>query len=123
MFKVEVIGNLGADAIIQKHQGREFVSFRVAHSDRWTDQTTGEVITHTIWVSCALNGNGGNLTQYLKKGVKVFVRGNGDVKIYSSPKTHRMEAGVNVSVSEIELCGSTSSNQSSQKADVNNPSA
>lgn len=123
MFKIEVIGNLGADAVIQKYNGREFVSFRLAHTDRWLDSNTGEVLTHTVWFSCALNGNGGNLTQYLKKGTKLFVRGNGDVKVYSSPKTHRMEAGVNVSVSEIELCGSTSSNQTSDNVNENNPSA
>lgn len=105
MFKVEILGNLGADATIKNHQGRDFVSFRVAHSEKWVDTNTGEVHERTMWASCALNGNGGNLTPYLKKGVKVFIRGNANINVYSSPMTHRMEAGLNVNVGEIELCG------------------
>ena len=43
MLKVEMIGNLGADAEIKDHQGRKFVSFRVAHTEKWTDRTTGQI--------------------------------------------------------------------------------
>lgn len=105
MIKIEVIGNLGADAQLQMVNGSKFVSFRVANTDAWTDKQTGEIKKSTQWISCTLNGDGGALTQYLKKGTKVFVRGNAQIVIYSSPKTHQMEAGVNLFVREIELCG------------------
>lgn len=32
MFKVEAIGNLGADAVIKDANGSKFVAFRVANS-------------------------------------------------------------------------------------------
>lgn len=105
MIKIEVIGNLGADAQLQMVNGNKFVSFRVANTDAWTDKQTGEIKKSTQWISCTLNGDGGAMTQYLKKGTKVFVRGNAQIVIYSSPKTHQMEAGVNLFVREIELCG------------------
>lgn len=105
MIKMEIIGNLGADAQLQSVNGNTFVSFRIANTDAWTDKTTGEIKKNTQWVSCSLNGNGGNLLPFLKKGVKVFVRGNAQIVIYSSPKSHQMEAGVNLFVREIELCG------------------
>ena len=105
MIKIEVIGNLGADAQLQVVNGNKFVSFRVANTDSWTDKVTGEIKKSTQWVSCSLNGNGGSLFQYLKKGTKVFVRGNANMVIYSSPKSHQMEVGVNLYVREIELCG------------------
>lgn len=105
MIKMEIIGNLGADAQLQNVNGNTFVSFRIANTDAWTDKATGEIKKTTQWVSCSLNGNGGNLLQYLKKGTKVFVRGNAQIIVYSSPKTHQMEAGVNLFVREIELCG------------------
>ena len=105
MIKVEVIGNLGADALIQVHNGNKFVSFRVANTDSWTDKQTGEIIKSTQWVSCTLNGDGGGLFPYLKKGTKVYVRGNANMVIYSSPKSHQMECGINLYVREIELCG------------------
>ena len=105
MIRLEIVGNLGADAEIKEYNGNKFVSFRVAHSEKWIDQQTGAISTQTTWVSCSLNGNGKGLTQYLKKGTKVFLRGTPNFVQYSSPKTHKMEVGVNLFVKEIELCG------------------
>lgn len=105
MIKLEIIGNLGADAQLQVYNGNKFVSFRIANTDAWTDKATGEIKKSTQWISCTLNGDGGNLLPYLKKGTKIFVRGNAQIVVYSSPKTHQMEAGVNLFVREIELCG------------------
>lgn len=105
MIKMEIIGNLGADAEVKVYNGNKFVSFRVAHTDKWVDQQTGVISTQTTWVSCSLNGDGGALTPYLKKGTKVYLRGTPNFVTYSSPKTHKFETGVNLFVREIELCG------------------
>lgn len=105
MIKMEIIGNLGADAEVKLYNGNKFVSFRVAHTDKWVDQQSGVISSQTTWVSCSLNGDGGGLTPYLKKGTKVFLRGTPNFVTYSSPKTHKMETGVNLFVREIELCG------------------
>lgn len=105
MIKLEMIGNLGADAEVKVYNGNKFVSFRVAHTDKWVDQQTGVISTQTTWVSCSLNGDGGKLTPYLKKGTKVFVRGTPNFVVYSSPSTHKMETGVNLFVREVDLCG------------------
>ena len=45
MLKLVIIGNLGADAELRNANGAQFLSFRVAHSDRWTDRNSGEVTT------------------------------------------------------------------------------
>lgn len=111
MIKVEIIGNLGADAQLQEKNGNKFVAFRVANTDKWVDKSTGQVIESTQWISCTLNGDGGALLPYLKKGTKVFVRGNAQFVIFSSAKTRQMEVGVNLFVREIELCGSAKENQ------------
>ena len=116
MIKIEVIGNLGADAQLQVLNGNKFVSFRVANTDSWTDKKTGEIVKSTQWISCSLNGDGGNLLPYLKKGAKVFVRGNANMVIYSSPKTHQMEIGINLFVREIELCGGSKEENHPQQA-------
>lgn len=105
MFKLEIIGNLGADAVRQTYNGREFLSFRVADTNKWTDTTTGEVRETTTWVSCALSYGYEGVLPYLKTGTKVFVRGNASLRLYSSPKTHQFECGINCQVSELELCG------------------
>lgn len=111
MIKVEIIGNLGADAQLQVYNGNKYVSFRIANTDSWTDKATGEIKKSTQWVSCTLNGDGGALTPYLKKGTKVFVRGNAQFVVFSSAKSHQMEVGVNLFVREIELCGGNKENE------------
>lgn len=121
MIKMEIIGNLGADAQLQMNNGNKFVSFRIANTDTWTDKRTGEIIKTTQWISCSLNGDGGNLLPYLRKGTKLFVRGNAQIVIYSSPKTHQMEAGVNLFVREIELCGGSKEETQQQTPQQQSP--
>lgn len=125
MIKVEIIGNLGADAMLQEKNGNRFVAFRVANTDKWVDKSTGQVIESTQWVSCTLNGDGGALLPYLKRGTKVFVRGNAQFVVFSSAKTRQMEVGVNLFVREIELCGGAKENQQEpqQPAQTPGPSA
>lgn len=115
MIKMEIIGNLGADAQMQVYNGNKYVSFRIANTDAWTDKSTGEIKKSTQWVSCSMNGDGGNILPYLKKGAKIFVRGNAQIVVYSSPKTHQMEAGVNLFVREIELCGGSKDGEQPQQ--------
>lgn len=105
MLKAEIIGNLGADAV--KNQGNDgtYISFRVAHSTTYTNKSTGEVTKNTTWVSCTLNGDGGNLLPYLKSGEKVYCRGNLTSRIFVGHDGQK-HAGLNLSVQEIELVGS-----------------
>ena len=121
MIKVEIIGNLGADATLQEKNGNRFVAFRVANTDKWIDKSTGQVIESTQWVSCTLNGDGGALLPYLKKGTKVFVRGNAQFVVFSSAKTRQMEVGVNLFVREIELCGGAKENQQQPQQPAQTP--
>lgn len=107
MLKIEVMGNLGADAQVKDYQGSKFVTFRVASTDKWTDQE-GQTHTVTDWVDCVFSNVNSGVIPYLKQGVKVFVRGNGSVRLYSSPKERKMKAGARVNVIEIELCGGSS---------------
>lgn len=104
MSKIEFIGNLGADARIEEYQGRKFVSFNVADTESYTDQQ-GNKQEKTQWISCTLQGDGGNLLPYLKKGKTVFIRGYMSTRVFNSAKYRAMVAGVNCSVREIELVG------------------
>lgn len=107
MLKAEVKGNLGADAVVKDVNGNKFVTFRVAHTDKWTGE---DKVTHTNtqWVDVILNNVESKVIPYLKQGVQVFVRGNLTARIYSSPKERQMKAGLQINASEIELCGGQS---------------
>ena len=119
MLKVEVIGNLGADAEVKESQGSKFVTFRVAHSEKYTDQQ-GKEHTNTEWVDCTMNDVESKVIQYLRQGVKVFVRGNARTRVYSSPKDRVMKAGLQISVREVELCGGQTDDVPRQLIDPSN---
>lgn len=103
MLQVQVIGNLGADAQVQTANGREFTSFRVAHSDKWKD-ANGQVHEETTWVDCVMDGQP-KVLEFLKKGQMVYVSGHCKLRTYSSQKDRCIKAGIQLSVSRIELLG------------------
>ena len=107
MLNATVIGNLGADAEIRVYNDKKFVSFKVAHTDSWKGED-GVKHETTQWVSCALNGDGGSLLPYLKKGVKVCVTGSLTLGVASSKIARKMVPTANLSVRDVELCGGSS---------------
>lgn len=107
MFKVEIIGNLGADCEIKESNGSKFVTMRIAHTTSYVKEDGTKQET-TIWVDVTLNNAESKVIPYLKQGVRVFVRGNGSLRVYSSKKDRCMKAGLTVSASEIELVGGQS---------------
>ena len=104
MLKVEVIGNLGADCVVKESNGSQFATFRLADTSKYKTQN-GEEKEVTNWIDCVINNAESKVIPYLKQGVKVFVRGNGSLRVYSSKKDRCMKAGLQVSVTEVELCG------------------
>lgn len=119
MLQCEVIGNIGSDAEIKEFSGKKYVSFNVAHSERRKD-ANGTSVESTTWVSVLWYGDGGGLTQYLKRGCKVFVRGRLTVKSYQD-RNGNTQVAVNVNASEVNLCGlkgeqSTASSSPAQQA-------
>lgn len=105
MLKLEIIGHLGADARVVRGNDGEYTAFNVAHSVTNTDTQTGESKENTVWVSVTVNRNVGSLLPYLKKGTRVFVRGNMATRLYVGHDGQK-HAGINLYAQEIELCSS-----------------
>lgn len=101
MLIVEIIGNLGADAVVKEFGGQKFISFSVAHTEKYTD---GQGVKHerTTWVSCLRYGESAVLN-YLKKGTRVFLRGDLSAKIYEAG--NGPQVGISCRVRELELLG------------------
>lgn len=112
MFKIEVIGNLGADAKVQSYNGSEFISFSVAHTEKRGEKD------EAVWISCTSQQK--NLLQYLLKGTKVFVRGSGSIKTYKNDQGMTM-AALNLYASEVVLLGSKNDNAAQQAANTQQP--
>ena len=60
MINVNVIGRIGANAEVKTANGKEFTTFRVAHTNKWKDET-GKLNEETIWVDCVYSGKLGAL--------------------------------------------------------------
>lgn len=106
MLKSIVIGNLGADAEVKNLNGRECVTFRVAHSVNFT-ASDGTERNETIWVDC-IGTNLKNVVEHLKKGQQVYVEGNSSLRVYSSKQDRCMKAGITVHVESLQLIGGKS---------------
>lgn len=76
--EVQLIGNLGDDPEI-KHLdgGRMVANFSIATSESWKDKQTGEKQERTEWhrVVCWNEGLINIIEQYVRKGSKVYVKG------------------------------------------------
>lgn len=103
MLNMMAIGNLGADAEIKVVNGKEYLSFRIAHTEKFT-KADGTEIEDTTWISC-ISSSFIKVKDYLRKGQKVFVQGEAKVKAVFRPKQRDYIAGININVRSLELCG------------------
>lgn len=106
MLFATLIGNLGANAEVKTADGREFVSFRVAHNDSYKG-ADGTKVESSMWVDCTMSCANGRpaVLPYLLKGTTVCVVGQLSTRVYSSEKDRCMKAGVKIHVQKIELIG------------------
>ncbi len=110
MLKISFVGYIGSDAEIKEFNGKRFISFNVATSERFKD-AQGNPVSRTTWVSCLKPGDSA-VVNYLKKGTQVFCRGNLYAKTFNG--RNGVEAGLNCTVTELELLGSKQDAQQSQ---------
>lgn len=109
MITVSGTGNLGRDVDVRNVNGTAVANFTVGCKSGFGDNAT------TVWIDCALWGKQAEskLIDYLKKGQKVSVTGEGGVRQYES----NGKAGFSVTcrVSQIALCGDASGAQQQQQ--------
>lgn len=109
MLKTELIGNLGADAVVRNVNGTNAIGFSVAHNETYKD-SQGVKHEKTIWVNCTLwRTKETKLTEFLKKGQMVFVEGTPSVGVYTNREGQKV-ADFQLRVNRIELIGSRSDN-------------
>ena len=109
MLTANLIGNLGGNAEIKAVDGREFVTFRVAHNES-TRNVDGTRVERVQWVDCTMSCDGGRpaILPYLVAGASVYVVGSLITRVYSSAKDRCYKAGLTIRVQRIELLGGRS---------------
>lgn len=119
MLVMETCGFLGNDAEIKEFNGKRYISFNVAASDRHKD-AKGTVVSRTTWVSCLKLGDGA-LATYLKKGTQVFIRGDLSTKIFTN--ANGPQVGINCHVRELQLLSGSKSQRTEGNANAPQPTA
>ena len=103
MIKLQVIGNLGKDAVLNNVNGKSVINFTVAHTERYKD-AQGVQKDKTTWVDCAYWTDRTGIAPYLKKGTSVYVEGTPDVRTYTTADG-RNGATLSLRTLSIQLLG------------------
>ena len=104
MIKLQVIGNLGRDAVVNNVNGKNVINFTVAHTERFKD-AQGVQKDRTTWVDCAYWTDRTAVAPYLKKGTSVYVEGTPDVRTYTT-QDGRQGASLTLRTLSVQLLGS-----------------
>ncbi|MDE3235371.1 MAG: single-stranded DNA-binding protein [Bacteroidota bacterium] len=103
MIKLQVIGNLGKDAVVNNVNGRNVINFTVAHTEKYRD-AQGNQKDKTTWVDCAYWTDRTAIAPYLKKGTQVYVEGNPDIRTYTT-QDGRQGASLTLRIASVQLLG------------------
>ena len=120
MQKAMIIGNLGRDAELKEVNGRQFISFTLAESDK-RRTADGNVVESTTWYECTMNN--GNVLPYLKKGTQVMVIGRSYGTGYISKQTGEVAVSMKCAVQEMQLLGSSNNVQHQAQPTSTHPAA
>lgn len=133
MIKLQIIGHLGKDCVVNTVGGKSVINFRVAHTDKFKDNQ-GVNQERTIWVDCAYWTDRTAVAPYLTKGTQVFVEGSPEVKTYNK-QDGTVGFSLSLRVRDVQLLGSprrdggpapvseagTSESQVNSPADITEP--
>ena len=104
MIKLQVIGNLGKDSVVNNVNGKTVINFSVAHTEKYKD-AQGTQKERTTWVECAYWTDRTAVAPYLKKGTQVYVEGTPDVRTYQT-NDGRQGAALSLRITNVQLLGS-----------------
>ena len=103
MIKLQVIGHLGKDAIVNNVNGKNVINFTVAHTEKFKD-AQGNPKDRTTWVDCAYWTDRTAIAPYLKKGTQVYAEGTPDVRTYTT-QDGRQGASLTLRIISVQLLG------------------
>ena len=109
MIKMQVIGNIGRDCVVNNVNGKNVINFSVAHSEKFKD-AQGQQKDKTIWVECAYWTDRTGLSPYLKRGQQVYAEGIPDIRNYTT-KEGTPGTSLSLRVTTVQLLGGRGDNQ------------
>ena len=127
MIKLQVIGNLGKDCVVNTVNGKNVINFTVAHTEKYRD-SQGNNQEKTTWVDCAYWSDKTGVAQYLTKGKQVYVEGQPEARAFQR-NDGTAGASLSLRVRDIQLLGGrgegvpSAASGSSQSSSINEPAS
>ena len=106
MIRLQVIGHLGKDGVVNNVNGKNVINFTVAHSEKYRD-AQGVQKDKTLWVDCAYWTEKTAIAPYLKKGTQVYAEGVPDIKTYTTADG-RQGSTLSLRILNVQLLGGRS---------------
>lgn len=103
MIKMQVIGNLGKDCVVNTVNGKNVINFTVAHTEKYKD-SQGNQQEKTTWVDCAYWTDRTAVAQYLTKGKQVYVEGQPEARSFQR-NDGTPGSSLSLRVREVQLLG------------------
>jgi single-strand DNA-binding protein len=116
MIKMQVIGNLGKDCVVNTVNGKNVINFTVAHTEKYRD-SQGNNQEKTTWVDCAYWTDKTAIAPYLQKGQQVFVEGTPEVRSFTR-NDGTAGASLSLRVREVQLLGRKGDNSGIPSSDA-----
>jgi single-strand DNA-binding protein len=121
MIKLQIIGNLGKDCVVNTVNGKNVINFTVAHTEKYRD-SQGNNQEKTTWVDCAYWTDKTAISPYLTKGKQVFVEGTPEVRSFTR-QDNTAGASLSLRVRDIQLLGGRGETGSTPSAVASAPSS
>jgi single-strand DNA-binding protein len=106
MIKMQIIGNLGKDCVVNTVNGKNVINFTVAHTEKYKD-SQGVNQEKTTWVDCAYWTDRTAIAQYLTKGKQVYVEGQPEARSFQR-NDGTPGSSLSLRVREVQLLGGRS---------------
>ena len=103
MIKLQIIGNLGKDCVVNTVNGKNVINFAVAHTEKYRD-SQGNNQEKSTWVDCAYWTDKTAVAQYLTKGKQIFTEGTPEVRSFTR-QDGTGGASLSLRVREVQLLG------------------
>ncbi len=103
MIKMQVIGNLGKDCVVNTVNGKNVINFTVAHTEKYRD-SQGNNQEKTTWVDCAYWTDRTAIAQYLTKGKQVSVEGQPEARSFQR-NNGTPGSSLSLRVRDVQLLG------------------
>ena len=103
MIKMQIIGNLGKDCVVNTVNGKTVINFTLAHTEKYKD-SQGIQQEKTTWVDCAYWTDRTAISQYLTKGKQIYAEGQPEARSFQR-NDGTPGSSLSLRVREVQLLG------------------